>query len=65
MATLKRPPTTLVSSKKGDSLHVNQAYNKYVSVLDKSANKESLAILRNKTLQNKGVVNPWDIIHVV
>jgi hypothetical protein len=44
--------------------HVNQAYDKYVDVKDKAAKNESLAMLRNKTFYNKGVVDQWGMIHV-
>ena len=46
-----------------ESSHVNQAYNKYVAVQDKAENKEKLAMLKNKTFYNKGVVYHWCMIH--
>ena len=39
-------------------------FNKYIVVQDGYANKESLVMLINKTLYNKGLVDQWGMIHV-
>jgi hypothetical protein len=47
-----------------DSLHVNQAYDKYVAMHDKIAKKEILGFFRNQSFYNKGMLDQWGMVHV-
>jgi hypothetical protein len=47
----------------GDSSHVNQAYDKYVTKGDKATSIETLSTLRRLKI-NKGIADQWALIHV-
>ena len=51
--------------KEGDSSNVNQSYDKFVAVSEKSEKAESLGMLRGNIYISKGVVCQWGMIHVV
>ncbi len=48
--------------KKGGSLHVNQAYGKFVAKGDKAAKRDSLTMQQLMT-NGSGVVDQWQLIH--
>ena len=60
-----RADTNIQSIKEESNLsYVNQADDKYVAVQDKVSKKERLTMLRNNTLYNMGLVDPWGVIPV-
>jgi hypothetical protein len=45
----------------GDTSHVNQAYDKFVALLDKTLKRMGLALLRNSVYK---VIDQWALLHV-
>ena len=53
----------LLVKEEGDTSHVCQAYDQDVAKKDKSAMRDALALLREKSDKFNGVVDGWDLIH--
>ena len=52
----------LVLKEERDSSHVNQAYDKFVALHDKSKRRECLSTLRNEKCITKGVVDQHGLV---